>query len=94
LKKGAYYLARIIFKQHEEKVRGLVAKHKDDERSPDVAKTVITATTTLGEEGFSAARVVFEAALKEYLAREGGNEDAALKNTAFATLVDARSAPR
>lgn len=91
LKKGAYYLARIVFKQHEANVGELVVKHKDEERKPDVAKKVIAATTKLGTDGFSAARSVFEAALKEYLGKEGGNEDAALKNTAFATLVDERS---
>jgi hypothetical protein len=91
LKKGAYYLARIILRQHEAKVRDVVAKHRDEERKPDVAKKVIAAVTTFGTEGFSAARAVFEAALKEYLGKEGGNEDAALKNTSFATLVDDRS---
>lgn len=94
LKKGAYYLARIVFRQHEAEISELVAKHKDDQRKPDVAKKIIAPVTNLGNDGFKAARAVFEAALKEYLEREGGNEDAALKNTAFATLVDERSVPK
>jgi len=92
LKKGAYYMARIVFKQHEKEIRDLVAARKDSDRKPDVAKKLIVAISKLGNLGFDSARLVFEQALKEYLVRDGGNEDAALKNTEFAKLVDERSA--
>ncbi len=92
LKKGAYYLARIVFKQHEKEIRELVVARKDSDRKPDVAKKMIVAISKLGNSGFDSARPVFEQALKEYLVRDGGNEDAALKNTEFAKLVDERSA--
>ncbi len=92
LKKGAYYLARIVFKQHEEEIRRLVDENKDAERKPVVAEKVIAAMRALGDSGFASARPVFEQALKEYLGKEGGsNEDAALKNKDFQQLVDERS---
>jgi len=91
LKKGAYYLARIIFLQNKAQVLDVVAKLKGQERKPCVSKEVIESVSMIGNKGFIAARGVFEAAITEYLAKEGGNEDAALKNTAFASLVDERS---
>jgi hypothetical protein len=91
LKKGAYYLARVVFIQHESEIRDLVASQKGEDRKPAVAKKVIAAMAAVGDKGFDAARKVFESTLKEYLGQQGGNEDAALKNTAFAELVDERS---
>jgi len=88
MKKGAYYLARIIYLQHQSQVLDIVKKAKDEERKPPTSKKVIESMEAIGNAGFTGARSVFETALKEYLGREGGNEDAALKNTAFAELVD------
>jgi hypothetical protein len=91
LRKGAYYLARIIFKRHEQQVHDLVEELKAQPRKPDVAKQMIEAMTAVAHEAFSDARKAFETALQDYLDSKGGNEDAALKNTAFAALVDERS---
>jgi hypothetical protein len=81
-------LARIIYLQHQSQVLDIVKKAKDEERKPPTSKKVIESMEAIGNAGFTGARSVFETALKEYLGREGGNEDAALKNTAFAELVD------
>ena len=91
LRKGAYYLARIIFKRHEQQVHDLVEALKAQPRKPDVAKQMIETMTAVAHEAFPEARNAFETALHDYLDSKGGNEDAALKNTAFAALVDERS---
>jgi len=91
LKKGAFYLARIIFRQNEAEIRKIIGTKKDEERKPCVSKLVIDSVSAIGNTSFSAARRVFESALGEYLKKEGGNEDAALKNSNFARLVDERS---
>ena len=91
LRKGAYYLARIIFRWHEQQVHDLVEALKAQPRKPDVAKQMIETMTAVAHEAFPEARNAFETALHDYLDSKGGNEDAALKNTAFAALVDERS---
>lgn len=91
LKKGAFYLARIVFKQHNDEIQTGIAKLKDVERKPNVAKKLMDVASNLGQKGFDRARHVFEEAIKDYLKKEGGNEDAALKNTEFARLIDERS---
>jgi len=91
LKKGAFYLARIAYNQHKDEIQTVIAKLKDIERKPSVAKKLIDVASNLGLKGFDRARPVFEETIKDYLIKDGGNEDAALKNTEFARLIDERS---
>jgi len=58
-----------------------------------VSEGLINAITEIGKTTFGAARTIFEEALADYLKSQGGNEDAALKNTRFAVEVDKRAMP-
>ena len=53
-----------------------------------MSRQVVDSVSTTAKSLLESARKVFAQALKDYLAKEGGNEDAALKNSAFAKLVD------
>lgn len=88
LRKGAYYLARIIYLKQKIKIDSLLDNEARKDRKADVAHIVIDFVSTIAQESLEAAREVFARALKDYLKREGGNEDAALKNSSFANLVD------
>jgi len=88
LRKGAFYMARIVYRNQQSKIDDLVAKASPQDRKADVARKLIDALATIGKKSFDDARKTFNQALQKYLAKEGSNEDAALKNSAFATLVD------
>ncbi len=93
LRKGAYYLARIIYLKQQKHIDDLVSKTSPQIRKADVAQKLIDPVTKSGKDTFNDARNTFNQALEGYLAKEGGNEDAALKNSAFARQVDARAKP-
>jgi predicted transcriptional regulator len=88
LRKGAYYLARILYLQHQTRIEDLILKASPSERKAEVARKLVDAISTIAEASQEDARKVFRQALQDYLAKEGGNEDAALKNSMFAKQVD------
>ena len=93
LRKGAYYLARIVYLRQQSQIEDLVAKASPEGRKADVARELIGAVTKVGGVTFDEARNLFKHALKDYLASMGGNEDAALKNSEFARRVDKCAKP-
>ncbi|MGD0093601.1 MAG: AIPR family protein [Planctomycetota bacterium] len=96
LRKGTYYLARIVYKTAQEEIEKLckdAARDERDERTPSVAKELVEAVKKVGERLFPEARDTFSKAIKSYVRRVGGNEDAALKNSEFADQVDDRAIP-
>ena len=88
LRKGAYYLARIIYLKKKSEIDPILAEAATQERKAAVASKVLDSVSTIAKASVDISRKVFAQALKDYLAKEGGNEDAALKNSAFAKLVD------
>lgn len=88
LRKGAYYLARIIFRMNENAIEGLIDDAGKQARSGIVAEKLTASITKIAEKSFDSACRVFDQALSKYLKDAGGNEDAALKNSAFARNVD------
>jgi 16S rRNA A1518/A1519 N6-dimethyltransferase RsmA/KsgA/DIM1 with predicted DNA glycosylase/AP lyase activity len=88
LRKGAFYLARIAHLKHQPKIDALLAETSPQDRKANVARKFIEAVSKIGKDSFDDARKTFNQALQTYLAKEGGNEDAALKNTEFAKKVD------
>lgn len=88
LRKGAYYLARIIYLKEQNNIDGLVADASARERQAAVARKLIDAVTQKGKDTFDDARKIFGRSLKAYVKVEGGNEDAALKNSRFANRID------
>jgi hypothetical protein len=89
LRKGAYYLARIIYLSQKEAIDKLISSASAQERKANVAHKLIAKVNELAGRTFDAARKVFVKALGDYLAENGGNEDAALKNSKFSESVDA-----
>ncbi len=91
LRKGAYYLARIVYLKQQKLIDDLVDNSSSKERKANVAREFIDAVTKASENAFDDAKNAFKQSLRAYLRKEGGNEDAALKNSAFARRVDADS---
>jgi hypothetical protein len=88
LRKGAYYLARIIYKKQQRHIDDLVSKASTQVRKMEVSKQLIEEVTKGAKAAFGEARTIFTNALEQYLKIDGGNEDAALKNSEFARQVD------
>ena len=88
LRKGAYYLARIIYLKQSGKIDQILSEAAGKDRKAAVSRGVIDSVVPIARTSMEIARNVFAQALKDYLSKEGGNEDAALKNSAFAKLVD------
>jgi hypothetical protein len=93
LRKGAFYLARIIYVWHSSALADLVAAASNAPPSVEVSSKLVEALNKIGKDFFEPARKLFARALKEYIAKEGGNEDAALKNSKFAEQVDELAKP-
>lgn len=93
LRKGAYDLARIIYLKQQAKLDRLVAEAAKHERKADVSRKLNDVISGIVKTFFDDARKLFQQALKDYLDKEGGNEDAALKNTEFAKKVDVLARP-
>jgi len=88
LRKGAYYLARICYLKSKPAIDALIETAAGQERGPNSSSTLVNAVRGIGELSFEPAHIVFAKALEKYLRDQGGNEDAALKNTEFARLCD------
>lgn len=86
--KGEYYLARIIYLKQRSKIDPILSDAASRDRKAAVSRKVIDSVAPIAKASLDSSRKVFVQALKDYLSKEGGNEDAALKNSAFATLVD------
>jgi hypothetical protein len=93
LRKGAYYLARIVYLRQQPRIDDLVAEAAPRERKAQVAREFLESIDAIVSTSFDEARRLFQQGLNAYLAEEGGNEDAALKNTEFARKLDALARP-
>jgi len=92
LKKGAFYLARIVYLKKQSDIDSLITDAASEKRRAEVARQLIEGIREKGTETFDDARKTFNDALHAYLETEGGNEDAALKNSKFAEkYVDDRA---
>ncbi len=88
LRKGAYYLARIVYLQRESDIRVALESAVAQSRGAAATKVLIEEIRSIGVASFTNARQIFEKTLTEYVDVEGGNEDAALKNSDFAKRID------
>ncbi|HPO12826.1 MAG TPA: AIPR family protein [Candidatus Hydrogenedentes bacterium] len=89
LRKGAYYLARIAYLKNQKKIDDLIYQSSTKERKPDVVSGIIKGIPSIVDVCFNDACEMFKKTMENYLKKEGGNEDAALKNSEFAKQVDA-----
>ncbi len=88
LRKGSYYLARIVYLKKQGKIDDLIVKASPQERKAEVARKLTEAISSIAKDSMEDARKIFQEAMKQYLNNEWGNEDAALKNSEFALKVD------
>jgi hypothetical protein len=88
LRKGAYYLARIVYLLKKSEIDLAIEQLKAEEPRSENAKSLIRSVRNHAEDSFEPAKDVFLATLRSYLATDAGNEDAALKNSKFARAVD------
>ena len=93
LRKGAYYLARIVYRRNEKKIDAIVQAGAQKQRTAKIARDLVKEGHKIALDSYDQAQAVFVKALKDYLRTAGGNEDSALKNTQFAEAVDAAAAP-
>ncbi len=91
-RKGAYYLARIVYRRNEKKIDAIVQAGAQKPRTAKVARDLVKEGHKIALDSYDQAQAVFEKALTDYLRTAGGNEDAALKNTQFAEAVDGAAA--
>ncbi len=88
LRKGAYYLARIIYLLKRLDIARAISEMKAEEPRSESAKRLMSIVQEHARASFESAKNVFLTTLQSYLATDAGNEDAALKNSKFARAVD------
>ncbi len=88
LRKGTFYLSRIIYLKEKAGIDDLIRESSLRERKATVTRHLIEEISPIVDRSFADACDVFRQTMKDYLGKEGGNEDAALKNSAFARRVD------
>lgn len=91
LRKGAYYLARIVYKRNAEKIDEIVQSSAQESRSKKVSLNLVKKVREIALGSYDQAQDIWLKALKNYLRTAGGNEDSALKNTKFMETVDKAS---
>lgn len=93
LRKGAYYLAYLIYLKNQSKIDDLILKASVKDRKAEVARKLIDAVSRIARTSQSEAHALFKQALENYLSKERGNEDAALKNSRFTEQVKELASP-
>ena len=93
LRKGAYYLAHVVYLREQVAIDKLIAEAAPKERRPAVAQGFVEAVGGVAKGAFDDAKKIFKKTLAKYMKAEGANEDAALKNSSFAERVDNAARP-
>jgi len=88
LRKGAYYMARIIYLKNQSRIDQWIHSAAAQERTARISQDLRTNISSVAEESMEQAMTIFRNTLDRYLKKHGGNEDAALKNTLFSAMVD------
>ena len=93
LRKGAYYLARIVYLVKSAEFTTLIEETIAQPRKVEAARRLVGNIQTSTAAAYPSACEHFQKTLRQYLKANGTNEDAALKNSAFALLVDKNLTP-
>ena len=88
LRKGAYYLARVIYLGNQNAINELASRASREERTSKIAKEFSQSVTEVANKSFTYSKNLFVDQLSLYLKEKKGNEDAALKNSSFAQQLD------
>jgi len=88
LRKAAYFLSRLVYLGGKKEIDGQIAKTVSAEPNPRDASKLYGEAGKVALRLFPSAVRRFDDGMKAYLAKSGGDEDAALKNTAFAESLE------
>jgi hypothetical protein len=88
LRKAAYFLARSAYLKNESAISKLITELIAGQFNQESTKEFAGATRALAEKNYPDAVKAFDQTMQAYLKAEGGDEDAALKNTKFALQLE------
>ncbi len=88
LRKGAYYLARVVYLLNQREIKDLVDSAKGAEKNPQTAREFSKSINEIAQRSFQKSKELFLEQLDRYVKEKSGNEDAALKNSSFAQQVE------
>jgi len=87
LRKAGFYLAGIIHARYQAELEKAIKAAADESPTSKIAESLLSELRKRVESGFSQAVSIFERELKAFVETNGKDEDAALKNSAFAKKV-------
>ena len=88
LRKAAYFMSRLIYLRGKKDIDGQLATAVGAEPNPKDARKLYAEVGKVAVRLFPTAVKRFDEGMKAYIAKSGGDEDAALKNTAFAESLE------
>jgi hypothetical protein len=83
LRKGTYFIARLVYLSRQDFIDDLISRHAEQEASPDAIKIIREQIEEKLGRFYGPAEEHFFKSRKEFIEKNGGNEDSALKNMAF-----------
>ena len=81
--KGTYFIARLVYLSRQEFIDDLVSRHAEQEASPEATRIIRDQIEEKLGRYYGPAEEHFFKIRKEFIEKNGGNEDSALKNMAF-----------
>lgn len=88
LRKGTYFIARLVYLSGQDFINQLVARHSEQDVSPESIKVISEQIEEKLKRYYAPAEKHFLQARKEFIEKNGGNEDSALKNMAFVNYLE------
>ena len=87
LRKGTYFISWLIFNAEVGRLGAVIARQAEQEASPESIVALRKEIEVLAAQYYGTATDHFGKMRKRFIEEQGGNEDSALKNTAFAKLL-------
>ena len=88
LRKGTYFIARLIYIARRERLEKLISEQATHEASPASTRLIRQQAEDAHQVFYGGAVDHFTSMRSKFLAEQGGNEDAALKNLSFVKLME------
>ena len=83
LRKGTYFISWLIFQAEAERLNEEIKRQAEQEPSPSSVSALVREVSKSVERYYNEAVEHFGITRKKFIEQHGGNEDSALKNTAF-----------
>jgi hypothetical protein len=88
LRKAAYFLVRVVYLMNREGIDNKIIKAKGEPSNQQATQTFATEIRQIVDRSYIESVKHFDQTMKAYLAEEGSDDDAALKNTKFAVKLE------